>query len=205
MSVRLGAHTGDGLVAVIREQFPVRIGRVAVVCLFVVNLGLVGRSSLGSAPPSSCSRCPAPSGKPPVFVGPFTTLIVITRLCCSRRPACNHRHARTTAGRIGTRCVRGSVSTIGVRGGVRRTRKSECRVCLVSLGARAAFVRGGTGRPPCLARDLGIGVSTVDHRTGVVPSRADGHRAHQGGCSRRHCSAACAVCGPRRVHTGAAL
>jgi hypothetical protein len=41
MSVRLGAHTGDGLVAVIREQFPVRIGRVAVVCLFVVNLGLV--------------------------------------------------------------------------------------------------------------------------------------------------------------------
>jgi NRAMP (natural resistance-associated macrophage protein)-like metal ion transporter len=41
MSARLGAYTGEGLVSLIREQFPVRIGAFAVVCLLVANLGLV--------------------------------------------------------------------------------------------------------------------------------------------------------------------
>jgi Mn2+/Fe2+ NRAMP family transporter len=41
MSARLGAYTGEGLVSLIREQFPVRLGAFAVVCLFVANVGLV--------------------------------------------------------------------------------------------------------------------------------------------------------------------
>jgi Mn2+/Fe2+ NRAMP family transporter len=41
MSARLGAYTGEGLVALIREQFSLRTGTFAVLCLLVANLGLV--------------------------------------------------------------------------------------------------------------------------------------------------------------------
>jgi Mn2+/Fe2+ NRAMP family transporter len=41
MSARLGAHTGEGLVSLIREQFSLRTATFAVVCLVVANLGLV--------------------------------------------------------------------------------------------------------------------------------------------------------------------
>ena len=41
MCARIGAYTGEGLVSLIREQFPLRIGAFAVVCLIVANLGLV--------------------------------------------------------------------------------------------------------------------------------------------------------------------
>jgi Mn2+/Fe2+ NRAMP family transporter len=41
MSARLGAFTGEGLVSLIREQFPLRAAALAVVCLIVANLGLV--------------------------------------------------------------------------------------------------------------------------------------------------------------------
>jgi Mn2+/Fe2+ NRAMP family transporter len=41
MSARLGAYTGEGLVSLIREQFPLRLGAFAVACLLVANLGLV--------------------------------------------------------------------------------------------------------------------------------------------------------------------
>jgi Mn2+/Fe2+ NRAMP family transporter len=41
MAARLGAYTGEGLVSLIREQFPLRVGTFAVGCLLVANLGLV--------------------------------------------------------------------------------------------------------------------------------------------------------------------
>jgi len=41
MSARLGAYTGEGLVSLIREQFSLRVGTFAVVCLLVANVGLV--------------------------------------------------------------------------------------------------------------------------------------------------------------------
>ncbi len=41
MSARLGAVTGEGLVSLFREQFPLRWAAFAVVCLMVANLGLV--------------------------------------------------------------------------------------------------------------------------------------------------------------------
>ncbi|MFN8035489.1 MAG: divalent metal cation transporter [Acidimicrobiia bacterium] len=41
MSARLGAYTGEGLMSLIREQFPLRLAAFAVVCLLVANLGLV--------------------------------------------------------------------------------------------------------------------------------------------------------------------
>lgn len=41
MAARLGAYTGEGLVSLIREQFPLRLGAFAVGCLLVANLGLV--------------------------------------------------------------------------------------------------------------------------------------------------------------------
>jgi len=41
MSARLGAHTGEGLVSLIREQFPLRVAAFAVAALLVANLGLV--------------------------------------------------------------------------------------------------------------------------------------------------------------------
>ena len=41
MSARLGVYTGEGLVSLIREQFNVRLGLFAVVCLMAANLGLV--------------------------------------------------------------------------------------------------------------------------------------------------------------------
>jgi len=41
MSARLGAHTGEGLMALIREQFPLRASAFAIVMLLIANLGLV--------------------------------------------------------------------------------------------------------------------------------------------------------------------
>ena len=41
MSARLGAHTGEGLMSLIREQFPLRLSAFAIVCLLIANLGLV--------------------------------------------------------------------------------------------------------------------------------------------------------------------
>ncbi len=41
MSARLGAHTGEGLMSLIREQFPLRASAFAILCLLVANLGLV--------------------------------------------------------------------------------------------------------------------------------------------------------------------
>ena len=41
MSARLGAYTGEGLVSLIREHFPLRSAAFAVLCLVVANLGLV--------------------------------------------------------------------------------------------------------------------------------------------------------------------
>jgi Mn2+/Fe2+ NRAMP family transporter len=41
MSARLGAFTGEGLMSLIREQFPLRAAAFAIVCLLVANLGLV--------------------------------------------------------------------------------------------------------------------------------------------------------------------
>jgi NRAMP (natural resistance-associated macrophage protein)-like metal ion transporter len=40
MCARLGAYTGEGLVSLIREQFPLRLGAFAVMCLIVANLGV---------------------------------------------------------------------------------------------------------------------------------------------------------------------
>jgi len=41
MSARLGAHTGEGLMSLIREQFPLRASAFAIICLLIANLGLV--------------------------------------------------------------------------------------------------------------------------------------------------------------------
>lgn len=41
MAARLGAFTGEGLVSLIREQFPLRAAAFAVVALIIANLGLV--------------------------------------------------------------------------------------------------------------------------------------------------------------------
>jgi Mn2+/Fe2+ NRAMP family transporter len=41
MAARLGAHTGEGLVSLIREQFPLRLAAFAVGALVVANVGLV--------------------------------------------------------------------------------------------------------------------------------------------------------------------
>lgn len=41
MSARLGAFTGEGLMSLIREQFPLRSATFAIVCLVVANAGLV--------------------------------------------------------------------------------------------------------------------------------------------------------------------
>lgn len=41
MSARLGAHTGEGLMSLIREQFPLRASAFAIACLLIANLGLV--------------------------------------------------------------------------------------------------------------------------------------------------------------------
>lgn len=41
MAARLGAYTGEGLMSLIREQFPLRLGAFAVVALLVANAGLV--------------------------------------------------------------------------------------------------------------------------------------------------------------------
>lgn len=49
MSARLGVHTGEGLVSLIREQFNLRLGLFAVVCLMAANLGLVVSEFAGIA------------------------------------------------------------------------------------------------------------------------------------------------------------
>ena len=41
MSARLGAYTGEGLMSLIREQFPLRLATFAVIALVVANVGLV--------------------------------------------------------------------------------------------------------------------------------------------------------------------
>jgi len=41
MSARLGAYTGEGLMSLIREQFPLRLATFAVAALVVANVGLV--------------------------------------------------------------------------------------------------------------------------------------------------------------------
>lgn len=41
MSARLGAYTGEGLVSLFREHFPLRAGAFAVLMLLIANLGLV--------------------------------------------------------------------------------------------------------------------------------------------------------------------
>ncbi|MEZ5143244.1 MAG: Nramp family divalent metal transporter [Acidimicrobiales bacterium] len=41
MAARLGAYTGEGLMSLIREQFPLRLGTFAVVSLIIANAGLV--------------------------------------------------------------------------------------------------------------------------------------------------------------------
>ncbi|HEY5153919.1 MAG TPA: NRAMP family divalent metal transporter [Acidimicrobiales bacterium] len=41
MSARLGAFTGEGLMSLIREQFPLRLATFAVGCLVIANIGLV--------------------------------------------------------------------------------------------------------------------------------------------------------------------
>jgi NRAMP (natural resistance-associated macrophage protein)-like metal ion transporter len=41
MSARLGAYTGEGLMSLIREQFPLRWATFAVVALLIANIGLV--------------------------------------------------------------------------------------------------------------------------------------------------------------------
>ena len=41
MAARLGAHTGEGLVSLIREHFPLRLAGAAVLALVVANLGIV--------------------------------------------------------------------------------------------------------------------------------------------------------------------
>lgn len=41
MSARLGAYTGEGLISLVREQFSLRMGALAVGALLVANLGLV--------------------------------------------------------------------------------------------------------------------------------------------------------------------
>lgn len=41
MAARLGAYSGEGLMSIVREEFSLRIGAFAVVCLLVANLGLV--------------------------------------------------------------------------------------------------------------------------------------------------------------------
>ncbi|MBV9412486.1 MAG: divalent metal cation transporter [Acidimicrobiia bacterium] len=41
MSARLGAYTGEGLMSLIREQFPLRLAAFAIVALVIANVGLV--------------------------------------------------------------------------------------------------------------------------------------------------------------------
>lgn len=41
MAARVGAYSGEGLMSLVREQFSLRIGAFAVLCLIVANVGLV--------------------------------------------------------------------------------------------------------------------------------------------------------------------
>ena len=57
MSARLGAYTGEGLVSLIREQFSLRIGTFAVVCLLVANLAVVpGSGGVSRLRSKQCGR-----------------------------------------------------------------------------------------------------------------------------------------------------
>jgi Mn2+/Fe2+ NRAMP family transporter len=49
MTARLGAYTGKGLAALIREEFSLRVAAFALVCLLVANLGLVVSEFAGIA------------------------------------------------------------------------------------------------------------------------------------------------------------
>jgi Mn2+/Fe2+ NRAMP family transporter len=49
MAARLGAYTGKGLAALIREEFSLRVAAFALVCLLVANLGLVVSEFAGIA------------------------------------------------------------------------------------------------------------------------------------------------------------
>ena len=66
MCARLGAYTGEGLGALIREQFPVRASMGALSLLFVANLGLTVSEFAG--------------------VGAATELIGVSRYVRSRSP-----------------------------------------------------------------------------------------------------------------------
>jgi Mn2+/Fe2+ NRAMP family transporter len=59
MAVRLGAHTGKGLGALIREQFSLRLTALAVFCLLLANTAWSSASSLASALPSNSSAYPS--------------------------------------------------------------------------------------------------------------------------------------------------
>jgi Mn2+/Fe2+ NRAMP family transporter len=41
MAARIGAYSGEGLMSLVREQFSLRVGAFAVLCLLVANLGIV--------------------------------------------------------------------------------------------------------------------------------------------------------------------
>jgi Mn2+/Fe2+ NRAMP family transporter len=49
MCARLGAYTGEGLGALIREQFSIRVTAFALVALIVANVGLVVSEFAGIA------------------------------------------------------------------------------------------------------------------------------------------------------------
>ncbi len=49
MTARLAVHSGKGLAALIREEFPLRIAALAMVCLVVANVGLVVTEFAGIA------------------------------------------------------------------------------------------------------------------------------------------------------------
>ena len=54
MSARLGAYTGEGLMSLIREQFPLRLATFAVARWWWPTWAWWCRSSPASGPPSSC-------------------------------------------------------------------------------------------------------------------------------------------------------
>lgn len=49
MSARIGAYSGEGLMSLIREQFPLRLAAFAILCLVVANVGLVVSEFAGIA------------------------------------------------------------------------------------------------------------------------------------------------------------
>ena len=59
MCSRLGAYTGEGLGALIREHFPLRSGASAMVLLFVANAGLTVSEFAGVSAAMEIVRCVA--------------------------------------------------------------------------------------------------------------------------------------------------